>query len=42
MEPDTGEEGIKDVVLDDERTPLTHGFRGQQCRGGWDEGPSTC
>ena len=19
-----------------------HGFRGEKCRGGWEEGPSTC
>ena len=42
MYPDTDEEGIKDVFLDDERVPLAHGFQGQQWRGGWDEGPSTC
>ena len=40
MELDTDEKGIKDVVIDDER--VRHGFLGQQWRGVWDEGPSTC
>ena len=34
MEPYPDEEGNNDVVLDNERAPLAHGFQGQQWRGG--------